>query len=141
MSLQRESSLDFLKKSQDMIKSDGLTKFLVLGGAAASVFNAFIANFAITGLVESIGIGSAAWITSQAMKNGKNMEYMSNPQLNKHLLTGAFLTVGGAVLAGVANILPGPLAHIAHFPTSILVASGVISMLEAGYHKFKKPKF
>lgn len=140
MNLQPESDFSFMKKAQNAIKSNSLAKFLVLGGAACSVVNGFFHNFLLTGLMESVGMGTAALIASQSLKSGEKMAYMSNEQLNKHLTKGAFLAIGGAVFAGIANILPGPLAHVAHYPTSILLASGVIAMGEAGYQKFKRPK-
>lgn len=140
MNLQPQSDLDFIKKTKSAIKSNALAKFLVVGGAACSVVNGFFQGFPLTGLVESIGIGTAAWIASQSLKSGQSMSTMSNEQLNKHLTKGAFLAIGGAVFAGVANILPTPLAHIAHYPTSILLAAGVIAIGEAGYQKFKRPK-
>lgn len=140
MSLQPESNLDFIKKTTNSIKSNSIAKFLVLGGAACSAINGFISNFALTGLMESVGIGTAAWIASQSLKKGQSMDTMSNEQLNKHLTKGAFLTIGGSILGGLANILPPPIAHIAHYPTSILLASGVIAMGEAGYQKIKRPK-
>lgn len=140
MNLQPQSDLDFINKTKTAIKSNALAKFLVLGGAACSVVNGFFHNFALTGLVESLGIGTAAWIASQSLKSNQSMSSMSDEQLNKHLAKGAFLAVGGAVFSGLANILPGPLAHVAHYPTSILLASGVIAMGEAGYQKIKRPK-
>lgn len=140
MKLEPQSDLDFINKTKSAIKSNALAKFLVLGGAACSVVNGFFQNFPLTGLVESLGIGTAAWIASQSLKSNQSMNDMSNEQLNKHLAKGAFLAVGGAVFSGLANILPGPLAHIAHYPTSILLASGVIAMGEVGYQKIKRPK-
>lgn len=140
MNLQPENNFDFIKKTKGAIKSNALAKFLVLGGAACSVVNGFFHNFALTGLVESIGIGTAAWIASQSLKSNESMNSMSNDQLNKHLAKGAFLAVGGAVFSGIVNILPGPIAHIAHYPTSILLASGVIAMGEAGIQKLKRPR-
>lgn len=141
MKLQQETDLDFIKKTTNSIKSNPLSKFIVLGGAACSAFNGFFGSFAVTGLMESFGIGTASWIASQSLKKGKNMDSMSNSEINKHLVKGAFLTIGGAFFAGLANALPGPLSHIAHYPTSILVASGVIAIAEASYQKIKRPKF
>ena len=140
MSLQPENNLDFIRKTKSSIKSNALAKFLILGGAASSVVNGFFTSFPLTGLIESIGIGTAAWIASQSLKSGVSLKNMSDEQLNKHLTKGAFLAIGGAVFAGIANILPAPLAHIAHYPTSILLASGIIAIGEAGIQKFKRPK-
>lgn len=140
MNLQPETNLDFLKKTKNAIQSNGLAKFLVVGGAACSVVNGFVGKFALTSLMESFGIGTAAWIASQSLKRGQSMSSMSNEQVNKHLTKGAFLAIGGALLSGVVNILPGGLSHIAHYPTSILFAAGVIAIGEAGYQKFKRPK-
>ena len=143
MSLQPQNNQDFnfLKDSKEIIKSNTLAKFLVLGGAACSAINGFIGGLPFTGLVESIGIGTAAWIASQSLKHGQPMSSMTDQQLNKHLTKGAFLAIGGAVFSGLAtSLLPGSLAHIAHYPTSILLSAGVISMAEAGYQKVKRPK-
>lgn len=140
MNLQPETDLDFVKKTKNAIQSNALSKFLVLGGAACSAINGFFHNFALTSLMESFGIGTAAWIASQSLKRGQSMSSMSNEEVNKHLTKGAFLAIGGAVFSGLANVLPGPLAHIAHYPTSILLASGVVAMAEAGYQKVKRPK-
>lgn len=140
MSLQPETNLDFLKKTKSAIQSNALSKFLVLGGAVCSAINGFVYSFAVTGLLESFGIGTAAWIASQSLKRGQSMDSMSNEQVNRHLAKGAFLAIGGAVFASLTNILPGPLAHIAQYPTSILLASGVIAVGEAGYQKIKRNK-
>lgn len=141
MNLQPETNLDFLKKTKNAIQSNGLAKFLVVGGAACSVVNGFVSKFALTSLMESFGIGTAAWIASQSLKRGQSMSSMSNEQVNKHLTKGAFLAIGGAVLGGLTHILPGSgLEHVAQYPTSILFAAGVIASGEAIYQKIKRPK-
>lgn len=141
MNLQPEKDFDFMKTTKTAIASNKLAKFLVVGGAACSVVNGFFSKFAVTSLVESFGIGTAAWIASQSLKRGQSMSSMSNEQVNKHLTKGAFLAIGGAVLGGLTHILPGTgLEHVAQYPTSILFAAGVIAVAEAGYQKIKRPK-
>jgi hypothetical protein len=140
-SYEPESNYNIITKTKNALKNNSFAKFLVLGGAASALVNSVFSN-GITNLIESLGIGTGGYIISQSLKGDKNMNHMTNSELNIHMTKSAFLLLGGSALGGIASLLPGPLAHIAQYPTSSLMTAGIIGVAESGYQKiFKKRSF
>lgn len=140
MQFKPSSKENFLSSFKNQT-NNGITKFLILGGAAASFVNGFH-NFFLTGTLESLGIGVASWVASRQL-NGKPVGTMNNQELNSTITKGAFLGIGGAILGGLINMLPlipQPITNVLHYPTSIAVLTGLIIAGEAIYHKSIKPK-
>jgi membrane associated rhomboid family serine protease len=121
------------------LKENSLGKFLVLGGLGSSVVNALFSN-PITGLFESVGVITSAYLLNQTIKGPLELNSMGKEELNNYIGKSAFLAIGGVAIGAVASILPGPIAHVAHYATSGITGGGLIGVATGVYTKVKKAK-